>query len=185
MLTDAQLQELWDKQALHDNLMLYCRALDRADRDGIAATYWPDATDDHGSFVGSGHEWADEAVRWKDLSWQVNHHMGNVISDIQGDRAQRESMFLVVCQFKESGKTMWEGGRYRDLCEKRDGEWRVLSRVCIWDYCEEAETTHGWGLVGQPAVSNWGAKWPEDPIYRDWSVSNPTPYPREDGSGLA
>lgn len=94
-------------------------------------------------------------------------------------------MFFVVCQFKDSGMTMWMGGRYRDLCEKRDGEWRILTRVCIWDWCEKAETRPGWDLVGQPRISNWGAKWPEDPIYKDWGASDAQPYPRQDGSVLA
>ncbi|BCW70766.1 hypothetical protein NicSoilB8_18100 [Arthrobacter sp. NicSoilB8] len=41
-LTDAQLTELYDKQALHDNLMLYARGADRHDRELMKSTYWPD-----------------------------------------------------------------------------------------------------------------------------------------------
>ena len=182
MLSQDQLQELWDKQALHDNLMRYCRALDRMDRDGIVATYWPDSWDDHAVYIGPGQQWADEALRWKDKSWQVNHHVSNVYSEIDGTRAKRESMFIVVCDFKESGMSMLEGGRYRDLCEKRDGEWRILNRVCIWDWSQEIPTKPAWGQIGQPRVTNWGDKWPDDPIYKDWSKSEPRPYPRDDGS---
>ena len=62
MLTDKQLVELHDKQALHDNLMLYSRAVDRMNAEQIKSTYWPDGTDDHGSFVGSGSDWGDAAT---------------------------------------------------------------------------------------------------------------------------
>ncbi len=176
MLTDAQLQELYDKQALHDNLMLYCRGVDRMDSELIRSTYWPDGTDDHGSFTGSGSEWAVAATGWKDKNRSVNHHVSNVYSEIDGKFAKRESMFMVVVPFYEPAMTMFMGGRYRDLCEERDGVWKVLRRVCVWDWCEQQPTQLGWKLTGHPETTNWGRFFPDDPIYKDWSVSQPTPY---------
>jgi hypothetical protein len=70
------------------------------------------------------------------------------------------------------------GGRYRDLCEKRDGEWRILHRVCVWDWCEHQATTGGFALCDIPEITNWGAFHPEDPIYKNWDGSDPTKYPR-------
>ncbi|RHW26236.1 hypothetical protein D0Z08_14775 [Nocardioides immobilis] len=75
-LTDAQLMELWDKQALHDNIMLYVRAADRHDRELMRTTYWEDSWDDHGSYVGPGQGWVDAAVSWRDkLSYSCSHHL--------------------------------------------------------------------------------------------------------------
>lgn len=174
---DAQLMELLDKQALHDNLMLYCRAVDRMNAEQIKSTYWPDGTDDHGSFVGSGDGWGDAAVVWKDLNRSVNHHVSNVLSEIDGKFAKRESMFMCVVVFKDPAKTVFLGGRYRDLCEKRDGQWKVLRRVCVWDWCEEQLTQAGWKMVGIPQNTNWGRYFPDDPIYKDWQFSDPLPCP--------
>jgi hypothetical protein len=176
MLTPEQLQELYDKQCLHDNLMRYCRGVDRMHAETIRSTYWPESTDDHGGYIGPGQAWADAAVVWKDRNHTVNHHVSNVLSEIDGHRAKRESMFICVVQFKEPAITMFQAGRYRDLCEKRGSEWRVLNRVCIWDWCEQRVMQPGWRLVNVPNASNWGAFAPEDPIYKDWSVSSPTTY---------
>jgi 3-phenylpropionate/cinnamic acid dioxygenase small subunit len=174
------LQELLDKQAVYENLMRYCRALDRMDRDGIKATYWPDSKDDHGAFIGGGHEWADEAVRWRNLTYSVNHHVSNVLIELDGNLARCESMFIVVCPYVDSGMTMFQAGRYRDLCEKRDGEWKILNRLCVWDWSEKRETRTGWDLTGHPRVTHWGAYFPDDPIYKDWASSDPTEYTRDD-----
>jgi hypothetical protein len=178
MASDEQMQELLDKQALHDNLMYYCRGIDRMDHALIQSTYWPDSTDDHGAFVGAGQAWADEAVRWKDLNRSINHHVSNVLSEIDGNFARRESMFNCVVTFREPVVTMFLGGRYRDLCEKRNGEWKILHRVCVWDWCEQRPTEPGWPLVAQPEMTNWGRFFPDDPIYKDWTISEPTRPPQ-------
>jgi hypothetical protein len=178
MLNQEQLQELYDKQSLHDNLMRYCRGVDRMDVELIKSTYWPDSTDDHGGFVGGGHEWAEAALKWRDANYSVNHHVSNVLSEVNGNRAKRESMFICVVNFKTPAVTMFQAGRYRDLCEKRDSEWKILRRVCVWDWCEQRVMEPGWDLVNVPKVSNWGAFYPDDPIHKDWWSSTPTSYPR-------
>lgn len=177
-LTDEQLQNLYDKQALHDNLMTYCRGVDRMDRELMRSTYWPDSTDDHGGYIGNGQGWADAAFGWKDQAHSVNHHVSNVLSEIDGDRAKRESMFICVAVFKEPDVTMFQAGRYRDLCEKRDGVWKILTRTCVWDWCEVRPAKPDWDIVNVPRESNWGNFHPEDPIYKDWSKAEPTPYRR-------
>ncbi|MCX4641745.1 MULTISPECIES: nuclear transport factor 2 family protein [unclassified Streptomyces] len=175
-LTDAQLVELWDKQALHDNLMLYVRGADRHDRDLILSAYWPDSWDNHGAYVGDGPGWADAALAWEDQILSCSHHVTNVLSEIEGNRAKRESMFICVVPFKETGMTMYQAGRYRDLCEKRDGEWKILHRTCVWDWIDVRETNTDWGTVNVPRVSHWGAWREDDPIYKDWIKSAPTEF---------
>jgi len=177
-LTDGQLSELYDKQCLHENLMTYCRGVDRMDHALIQSTYWPDSTDDHGGFVGGGPEWADTAVTYRDQIYSNNHHVSNVLIELDGDRAKRESMFINVVTLKDPALTMFLGGRYRDLCEKRSGEWKILTRVCLWDWCEQRATQPGWVLGDIPETSNWGRFHPDDPIYQDWSSTAPTKYSR-------
>lgn len=181
-LTESQLEEMYDKQLLHENLMLYCRAADRMDIDGIKATYWPDSTDDHGGYIGDGHGWADAVDSMRDRVLSCSHHMGNVLIEIDGNRAKRESMFLCVVLFAEPDTAFFHGGRYRDLCEKRDGEWKILRRTCIWDWCDARKANADWSITGVPHLSHWGARFPNDPIYKDWFSSPPTPRPAFQGS---
>jgi hypothetical protein len=133
MLTEIQMQELWDKQALHENMFTYCRGIDRMDLDLMKSTYWPDGTDDHGRFVGPNHEWCEVGMKSREALVSCNHHCTNVLIELNGDQAKRETMFIVVTTYKEHGNAMFLGGRYRDLCEKRAGEWKVLHRTCVWD----------------------------------------------------
>lgn len=174
MITPEQMSELYDKQLLHENLMRYCRGVDRMDRDLIRSAYWPDSTDDHGGYVGGGQEWADAALAHREAIRSNNHHVSNVLIELDGDRARRESMFLGVYTFTDPPLTVFQGGRYRDLCEKRDGEWRILTRVVLWDWCEQRASRPGWDLVGTPEMTNWGHFHPADPIYQDWSTTSPT-----------
>jgi hypothetical protein len=177
-LTDEQLMELWDKQALYENLMLYVRGADRHDHELILSTYWPDSTDDHGGYIGDGPGWADAALSWHDKIYSCNHHVTNVLSEVDGNRAKRESMFICVVPFMEPDVTAFQAGRYRDLCEKRDGVWKILRRTCVWDWMDVRPINSDWGAFGVPKMSHWGAWFPDDPIYKNWEGSPPTAFPR-------
>ncbi|WP_340314574.1 nuclear transport factor 2 family protein [Rhizorhabdus argentea] len=177
-LTEPQMEELYDDKLLYDNIMMYGRAADRMDIEGIRNTYWPDSYDDHGGYMGDGSKWADAVEAYRDRLYSCSHHISNVLSEIQGHRAKRESMFLCVVAYKEPDVSCIFGGRYRDLCEKRNGVWKILRRTCIWDWGDVRKLQTDWMLsVGVPEMSNWGARYPEDPIYQDWSGSPLTARP--------
>ena len=95
--SETALQELLDKQQLYENMMLYARGQDRRDLALVKSTYWPDATEHHGLFVGSAHdfcEWTHE--RQKTTRHHALHHLGNTLSELLGDRAKRETAFMYV-----------------------------------------------------------------------------------------
>lgn len=169
--SEEQVTELLDKQALYDNLVRYCRGIDRMDSELMKSTYWEDSTDDHGRFVGSGHDWCVAAMKSLEVLISCNHHISNIYIDIEGDRAKRESMFVVVTTYLDGGPTMFLGGRYRDLCERRDGEWKVLRRTCVWDWNQQVARNEGWHIMRAPELSNWGRFYPHDPTYADWYES--------------
>ena len=127
--------------------MLYVRGADRHDRELILSTYWPDSTDDHGGYIGDGPGWADAALSWHDKIYSCNHHVTNVLSEVEGNRAKRESMFICVVPFKEPDVTAFQAGRYRDLCEKRDGVWKILRRTCVWDWMDVRPNQLGLGRL--------------------------------------
>jgi hypothetical protein len=171
MQLDKRVEDLLDKQAIYENMMIYCRAIDRMDPALMKTTYWPDATDDHGRYVGDAHGWCEVAVQSKEILVSCNHHCSNVLIELDGDHARRETMFIVVTSYKDGPKHQFLGGRYRDLCEKREGEWRVLNRTCIWDWNRKIIAAPGWDIMQAPEFSNWGQFYPNDPIYAaDWGM---------------
>lgn len=174
MFTDAQardLAELLDKQKLHENLMRYCRGQDRKDLDLMKSSFWPEATDDHGGFVGNAHEFCELSYNGHKKSGHSSlHHCTNVLIDLDGDQARRESVFIFsMTHFKDRSLTQFMGGRYKDLCEKRGDEWRVLRRTCIFEWVQEFEGGRDFaGIFNFPPTAKLAAIYPEDPIYAAW-----------------
>ena len=58
---ETTVRQLADRQAIHDVVVRYCRAVDRMDRELLLTCYHPDAIDHHGIFVGSPEAFADWA----------------------------------------------------------------------------------------------------------------------------
>ena len=166
----AEVIDLIEKQAIYENMMLYCRGQDRKDVELMKSTYWPDATDDHGSFVGNGHEFCEWAYQnQKRTGHGATHHCGNTLIELMGDQARRETVFMYVQVDPGNKRTRVLSGRYRDLCEKRGGAWKVLRRVCIWDWAQELPESADYAKVfGFPASASYGDVFPKDPIYADW-----------------
>ena len=166
--THDMVEELLDKQRLHDNMALYCRAMDRKDLATMKSTFWPEATDNHGSFVGLAHdfcEWTYE--NQKHHKHRSHHYITNVLSEVDGSTAHRESAVIYVMVRPAENRIELMGGRYRDFCEKRQGEWRVLRRTVVFDYAQVFPSIADFGDVfgGIPPTATFGSLFPEDAIY--------------------
>lgn len=164
------LRDLVEKQAIYENLMRYVRGQDRKELELMKSAYWPDGTDNHGSFVGNGHEFCESAYNGqKTIGHSAIHHCSNVLIELQGEQAKCESAFLYVMIHPKTKITKFLGGRYRDLCEKRNGEWRILRRLCIFDYANELEGARDFQTIfGMPEDTAVGTNYPTDPIYAEW-----------------
>lgn len=166
----SALGEIVAKQELYENLVRYCRGQDRKDLALMKSTFWPEATDNHGAFNGSAHEfceWAHE--NQKTTKHRSHHYITNVLIELDGDVAKRESAVVFVMVPPDGGTTNVLGGRYRDLCERRDGEWKVLRRVMIHDHVAAFPSagTQGTVFSDLPPSAPWGDVYPNDPIYDD------------------
>lgn len=162
-----QLRILVAKQELHENMARYCRGMDRKDLDLMQSTYWPESTENHGMYVGLSHEFCEWTVAvQKESGHKSSHYVTNMLIDLAGNQAKRETAFIYIRVPTDGGPTDVLCGRYRDLCERRDGEWGVIARTCIWDWAQrlapEANYTE---LFGIPFSSNFGDLYPNDPIY--------------------
>jgi hypothetical protein len=113
-------------------LYRYCRGVDRGDRDLLASVYHPGAIDSHGAFKGPGSEFADFLTELMDgIPETGQHHITNMLIDLDGDSARVESYFLALHP-GDGGRTL-VGGRYLDRFEKRGGAWKIAERTVVID----------------------------------------------------
>jgi 3-phenylpropionate/cinnamic acid dioxygenase small subunit len=137
-----QVQELLDRQAIHDVVLRYARGLDRHDHEIYASVYHEDGIDRHGEFIGR----RDEFVKWGiDLlasEWDAHtHFITNHRVDIDGDVAHSECYALFAQRRRDRPVVDIGGARYIDRLERRNGEWRVAARECVIEWTAEANTT--------------------------------------------
>ena len=134
-MNEKALQKLIDRQDILDCVNIYCRAVDRRDRELLMSVYHPQAIDDHGPFVGSREEmW--EWGRLRDLSGTVEstqHHITSHICEIDGDTAHAESYYLYSAPVTD-GSIWAASGRYIDKLERIDDAWKVTVRYCLVEW---------------------------------------------------
>jgi hypothetical protein len=131
------LQRLLDEAAIQRVLVQYCRGVDRGDEALIAGVYWPDATDDHGIYKGSGPGFAPYVVKALNAhALATTHLIANVSIELAGATAFVESYTLARHKVRREGRLVLEtfGGRYVDRFEKRGGEWRIQHRQVVHDW---------------------------------------------------
>jgi hypothetical protein len=126
---DPAVQELLDKQAIHDTMMGYCRGVDRLDIDLVAAAF---------------HEGYDRAEQIIESSRSIDrgyHFIGNERIEVDGDQAFCEFYFISFAALERDGTgyTRARAGRYVDRWERRSGAWKIATRIMVddWDRIDE------------------------------------------------
>lgn len=176
MTKTGTVQELLDKQAITEALMLYCRGVDRMDRASFEAAYWPDATDDHVKYVG-GVQGVIDYTFAAVSRMRAQHMMGNIFIEMRGPtRAVCESYVRAYHEVDANfGKQEMDiGARYLDIFEKRGEEWRILHRKVVIDFYRTGSATSDWINGRYVAGRSRGEKLPDDPLYSfevDWERS--------------
>ncbi|MCW5662405.1 MAG: nuclear transport factor 2 family protein [Piscinibacter sp.] len=172
--TDAALlrrmRELLDREEIRTVLYDYCRAVDRGDAALMKSCYHPDATDDHGFFVGSGWAFADYVLPILAQLERSIHSLTNPHIVIDGDRACVETQWSVIHRLRRVGRLtdMWHQGRYLDEFERRDGQWKIRRRVTVHDAERWIDTADLQRLVPDthPQKVHQGRRGRSDPVYR-------------------
>ena len=166
-MDNERVQRLVDRTEIEEVLNRYCRGVDRCDVVELAAVYHHDGTDDHGTFVGLGQDFAAWACSGATSYWAAsNHTVHNVIVDwLDDDRAEVESYVLAFNRRADRG----EGdpaqievfaGRYLDTFERRDGVWRIAHRLAVRDVDTLLDARSWAGRIHQ------GSRKPDDELYR-------------------
>ena len=124
----ARLDELLDKQDIHECLTRFSRGMDRFDRECFLSAFWPDGVMAAGPLVGTPEECWTWAIPMHEAGQVVTHHaLLNCTIDIQGDTAHTETYYLFVARNRD--ESVWQaGGRYVDRFERRNDEWRIAMR---------------------------------------------------------
>jgi hypothetical protein len=132
-----ELAELLDKQRIHEVLVRYCRGVDRVDRDLIASAFHPDAQCEFAPLMLSGETIGDAIADAASGCELTTHMVGNELIELHGDTAHGETYYLSSAVVgSEDGKQLrMRAGRYVDLFERRQGEWRISNRVVVEDWC--------------------------------------------------
>ena len=136
-----EIQKLLDKEAIREAALRYTRGIDRHDDDLMLQAYHPDATDDHGAYIGDAPGFVKHAHNTHSKNWNVHHHyIMNQTIDLDGDTAHVETYFLATLRRKD-GPIDMVGGRYVDRFEKRSGKWAVADRICLVEWNGELAKT--------------------------------------------
>lgn len=169
-MTVPDIEEIRAREAIRDCLYRYARGIDRADEAALVSSYWPDAHDCHGAYDGPVAGFFDMVrAAWARGPRNI-HHVTNVLIEFRDrDHAAVESYFLALQRGKGSDEVERQvmlSGRYCDLFECRQGEWRVLNRTVVYDWVEPQPVPEGTEAARFGLRQPIGRAFPGDPVYK-------------------
>jgi SnoaL-like protein len=103
---ESLLVELLDREAIRECLYRYCRGIDRADVASLRSSYWPDAYDRHGAYVGPAEGFIELAQKVFKTGPRMIHQVSNVLIEFKSPtQAAVESYFhaLRPCSRRPNG----------------------------------------------------------------------------------
>ncbi len=178
---DAAVQELLDQQAILQVLYNYCKGLDRFDYDLLNNCWWPEGTDDHGIFTGTGTEFCNWVFPFLEATMErTQHNVLNTYIEVQDDQAHSECNFIIwhrMLPVKDMNlRTFIKNAGYRKAGPgqkngkgSRTGRGLNLSRLNLWKtlffkhdmitagrYIDEFECRQGaWKIKHRQVVYDW------------------------------
>jgi hypothetical protein len=142
----------------------HCRGMDRVDAEMIASCYWPGAIDDHGTFVGTGAEFAVQPWRSSPVNVSAHHLLGQSLIEVHGTRALGETYFSYtgIRAYAEGDRWVEVKGRYLDRLELRDGQWKLSYRKVVIDASREQPAESSFRESSEHSL---GGRHPDDLSY--------------------
>jgi hypothetical protein len=133
--TTPDAQQIADRLAIQDVLYLHSRGLDRLDKEAIRSSYWPEAEVDYGSFKGSAHQFAELVVGALGATYELTRHsLSNTLIVFAKNEAHSESSVHAGHLLTGGVEEMLFYGRYLDVLEKRQEQWKILHRQVVMDW---------------------------------------------------
>jgi len=151
------LTSIIDRETIRDCLARVARGEDRRDAELLGTAYWPDASVDHGIFLGTFREYLSWVVPGAPAVLLTLHTLGQSLIDLRGNRAMAETHVTAYHRIKMESeeRDIVLGGRYLDALEKRSLEWRIAKRTMLYDWVQDAGRAVDWsqGLLGMPFLT--------------------------------
>lgn len=168
-MDQTKIGELLDREAIRDCLYRYCRGIDRADEAALRSSYWSDAHDNHGAYRGSAEGFIRLALGVFMTGPRNIHQITNILIEfICPAEAAVESYFSALQRGPDKdgeARQMLLCGRYCDLFQKREGEWRIAKRTVVYDWLEEQIPPAALEAERFGSRQPIGAPHPHDPVY--------------------
>lgn len=155
MESTQELSALIARDGIRQCIVRLARGEDRRDGGMIKASYWPDSVTDYGVFKGSFPEYYDWVIPGAEAITNTQHVLGQTYTELDGDTAKAETHVISYHRVDYGGGDEHDtciGGRYLDVLEKRNGEWRIASRVMLYDWYQDWGQSIDWskGVMGLP-----------------------------------
>lgn len=154
---EQQVADLLDRNAIRACIEQLARGEDRRDASLISGAYWPDSVTDYGVFRGSFDEYLAWVVPGSPALPVTQHVLGQSYIVLDGESARVETQVISYHRV-DTGSEHRDaviGGRYLDIFGQRDGEWRIASRMMVYDWSQDWGVSIDWsqGLMGQQLSS--------------------------------
>jgi hypothetical protein len=150
----ATLETLIDREAIRDVITRVARGEDRRHEGLLRSAYWAEASIDFGVMQGPLDEYITWCVPGSPAIPVTQHILGQTMISLRGDTAKTETYVVSYHRvvMEDGAHDCAMGGRYLDTLEKRDGEWRIASRVMLYDYDRDFGLAGDMskGLMGMP-----------------------------------
>jgi hypothetical protein len=153
----ATLEIMIDREAIRDVITRVARGEDRRHEGLLRSAYWPDATIDFGVMQGGFEDYLTWCVPGSPDIPVTQHMLGQCMISLRGGSAKAETYVQSYHRVKAEGgeRDTAMGGRYLDVLEKREGEWRIAARTMIYDWDRDLGVAADWskGLMGMAFLS--------------------------------
>lgn len=149
------LENMLDHEQIRCSIAQLARGEDRRDAVLIAACYWPDSVTDYGVFKGSFDDYLAWVVPGADAITNTQHHVGQSYIELDNDTAKVETQVISYHRIDYGAGDAHDtviGGRYLDVFQKREGNWRIISRIMLYDWYQDWGASIDWsqGIMGMP-----------------------------------
>lgn len=155
--------ELSDRREIHDLVLRYCSAVDRADYDAVRRVYAADGVDHHTGFSGSADDfvaWLRERTRAYDGTM---HLVGNHLVELMGDHAFAETYGVAAhwgTPHEDESLNFSSGFRYLDHVRREKDGWLIVERTAVREWTR----TDAGLLRGPEGEGVRGHRGPDDPL---------------------
>ncbi|MEI3849612.1 MULTISPECIES: nuclear transport factor 2 family protein [unclassified Microbacterium] len=152
-----------DRQEIHDLILRYCRAVDRADYPAVLAVYASDGVDRHTGFEGPAADFVAWLAERTAVFDGTMHLVGNHLVELHGDHAFAETYGTAVhwgTPPDDPRRNFTSGFRYLDHV-RRDAEgWRIVERTAVREWTR----SDAGRLIPPEGPGPRGRRWPADPL---------------------